>query len=46
MLGVSQSLVTHWLNGRKAITAERALQIEQATGGAVKRAELRPDLWG
>jgi DNA-binding transcriptional regulator YdaS (Cro superfamily) len=45
-LGVSQGLVGHWVHGRKRITAERAVQIERATGGQVTRAELRPDLFG
>lgn len=45
LFGVSQGLVSHWLNGRKRITAERAKQIETATGGAVSRADLRPDLF-
>lgn len=45
-LGVSQGLVGHWVNGRRRITAERAIEIETATGGAVSRADLRPDLFG
>jgi DNA-binding transcriptional regulator YdaS (Cro superfamily) len=44
-LGVDPSLVTHWLKGRKRITAERAVQIERATGGLVTREELRPDIF-
>lgn len=44
-LGCSASLVSHWCTGRKRITAERALQIEQATLGGVKRHQLRPDLF-
>jgi DNA-binding transcriptional regulator YdaS (Cro superfamily) len=38
-------MVSHWLTGRKAITPERAKQIEDATGGLVKRHELRPDIF-
>lgn len=45
LFGVSQSMVSHWLKGRERITAERAIQIEQATAGAVTRADLRPDLF-
>ena len=45
LFGVSQGLVSHWLAGRRRITAERAKQIEQATAGAVTRADLRPDLF-
>lgn len=44
-LGCSQSLVSHWVNGRKTITAERAKQIEEATLGTILRHELRPDLF-
>lgn len=45
-LACSQGLVNQWLNGIQRITAERAVQIEQVTGGAVTAAELRPDLFG
>lgn len=45
LVGVSQGMVSHWLNGRKAITPERAKQIEHATAGAVRRHELRPDIF-
>lgn len=45
LLGVTQGLVWQWLNERTRITAERAVQIEKATDGAVTRAELRPDLF-
>jgi hypothetical protein len=44
--GVSGGMVGHWIAGRHRITAERAIQIEAATDGAVTRAELRPDLFG
>ena len=44
-LGVHTSLVWQWVNGRTKVTAEKALLIEQATGGAVRRQDLRPDLW-
>lgn len=45
-LACSQGLVNQWLTGLQRITAERAVQIEQATGGKVTAAELRPDLFG
>jgi DNA-binding transcriptional regulator YdaS (Cro superfamily) len=45
-LGVTQGLVWQWLSARTRITAERALQIETETGGAVTRHELRPDIFG
>ena len=45
-LGVSQGLVHQWVKGRTRITAERCIQIERVTGGAVTRHILRPDLFG
>lgn len=46
-LGVSSSYLARLLSGDRSITAERALQIESVTQGAVTRYELRPDLqWG
>ena len=44
-LGVTQSLVHQWVAGKTRITAERALDIEAATGGQVRRHDLRPDLF-
>ncbi|MGK9450299.1 transcriptional regulator [Acidithiobacillus caldus] len=43
-IGVSPMAVSHWIH-RKRIPTNRALDIEQATQGAVPRWELRPDLW-
>lgn len=43
-LGISQAMVHKWKAGAQ-ITAERAKQIEDATGGLVKRHELRPDIF-
>lgn len=45
-LGVSVVMVHKWATGKNQVTAERARQIEDATGGAVGRHELRPDLFG
>lgn len=45
LLGKSQGLVWQWLNGRTQITAEMANTIEERTKGAIKRHELRPDLF-
>lgn len=45
-LGVTQGLVSQWVRGETQITAERALEIEAATGGQVTRQELRPDIFG
>lgn len=44
-LGVSHGLVSHWCTGRKRITAERARDIELATGGRISRQALRPDVF-
>lgn len=44
-LGVSQGLVWQWLNGETDITAERAKEIVQSTGGEVTPYDLRPDLF-
>ncbi|WP_229635541.1 transcriptional regulator [Pseudomonas syringae] len=43
-LGISSSYLSRLTSGDRAITAERCLQIEEATGGAVTRFDLRPDL--
>lgn len=44
-LGVTQSLVHQWVSGKTRITGERARDIEAATGGQVRRHDLRPDLF-
>ncbi len=44
-LGVSQGLVSQWITGRTRITAEKAVLIEEKTGGMINRHDLRPDLW-
>lgn len=47
-VGVSINAVSLWVRGArrgKPIPAERVLQIERATGGAVTRHELRPDIY-
>lgn len=45
-LEVTPGLVSQWLSGKTAITAERAIQIEEVTDGEITRAMLRPDLFG
>lgn len=45
-LGVTQGAVWQWLKGETRITAERAIQIEKVTGGAITRHDLRPDVFG
>jgi DNA-binding transcriptional regulator YdaS (Cro superfamily) len=42
---VTQGMVGHWESGLGRVTAERAKQIEDATGGLVTRHELRPDIF-
>lgn len=46
IVGVHASMVGHWVCGRCRITAERAVQIEQATCGGITRHDLRPDVFG
>ena len=43
-LGVAHPQVYRWASGTR-VPAERVLDIERATNGAVKRHELRPDLY-
>lgn len=42
----TQGLVSQWEKGITAIRAERAIQIDLATGGAVSRFELLPTVFG
>lgn len=44
VLGVAPSYLSRLISGDRSITAERAIKVEQATGGAVTRFELRPDI--
>lgn len=44
-LGVSISFMSQMASGVAAISPARCVFIEQATGGAVTRQELRPDDW-
>lgn len=43
-LGVTASYLSRLVSGDRSITAERAIQIEEATCGIVTRSELRPDI--
>lgn len=45
-LGVTAGTVSQWLTGELTISAKRARDIERVTGGAIRRADLRPDLFG
>lgn len=42
----TQSLVSQWESGEVVIPPERCAQVEQVTGGAVRREDLRPDIFG
>lgn len=47
-LGVDSAQVNQWVRGRRSIPVVRAVKIELATGGAVKRWTMRADwadLW-
>lgn len=45
LVGVEQPLVSQWVGRKKPVSAERAVQIEKRTGGAISRRDLRPDLF-
>lgn len=45
LIGVSQPVVSGWVNGVAPVPEKRAVQIEIATSGAVTRRDLRPDDW-
>lgn len=38
-------MVWQWINQYRRIAAEKVLAIEAATGGAVTRHDLRPDIY-
>ena len=44
-LGVTQPLISNWVTGKTRISAERCIEIERVTEGAVRRFDLRPDLF-
>jgi transcriptional regulator with XRE-family HTH domain len=44
-LGVSQGLVSHWLTGRRPVSAEHVLPLSAYTGFEVRPHDLRPDLY-
>lgn len=45
LLGVKQANIWHWLNRAERVPGEYVLGIEKATGGAITRRDLRPDLY-
>lgn len=44
-IGSSQSEVSQWVTGHRPIPAHKAVAIEKATKGDVKRQWLRPQDW-
>lgn len=45
-IGVSQSLVSQWVTGKKRVRAEVVQIIEVETKSQVTRQDLRPDIFG
>lgn len=45
LLGIRQPTLQAWLSKKRPIPVKRCVQIEEATGGAVTRRDLRPDDW-
>ena len=46
-IGVPPALISQWRTGARQVPAERCLDIEAATNGAVRCEDLRPDVpWG
>lgn len=43
--GVEQQTISKLLNRQRKVTAEMAVAIDVATGGAVSKSQLRPDLF-
>lgn len=46
VFNVTHEAVRKWLDGRSRLSGERCVEIEAATGGAVSRYDLRPDIFG
>ena len=44
-VGISVAFLSQISNGVRSVPAERGADIEQATDGAVRRWDLRPDDW-
>ena len=45
-LRVSRAAVSHWRHKRFRVPAERCIDIETLSDGAVSRYDLRPDVFG
>lgn len=46
ILGVHPTMVSQMVCGRKKVPLGQVRAIEEATGGKVTRAQLRPDIYG
>jgi len=44
-IGTAQNVVSNW-RARGQVPAHRCAEVERATGGAVTRHDLRPDVFG
>lgn len=44
-IGVSAVMVSQWAAGVKRVPLDRCAAIEEATGGSVRRWDLRPNDW-
>ena len=44
-LGVGVTVVSEWARGKRPVPIIRCVEIEELTGGAVTRKQLRPDDW-
>lgn len=42
-VGVKATQITKWVNGERPVPPKRCVRIEEATGGLVRRQELRDD---
>ena len=44
-IGVTQSMVSQWLTGKRPVSAKSARAIERVTEGEITRAKIRADLF-
>lgn len=44
-LKVGRSAIIHWVNGRRRVSPQLVITLENLTNGAVARHELRPDIY-
>ena len=46
VIGRNQSTIHSWASGRTKVSPQFCADIERATGGKVRRCDLRPDVFG